>query len=326
MRRADLETREAVERAVEDQVRQSKRRLQRSTDDVEKRARATHAFSDLGQILAVDLRVDEDHRLQLLGLCPERIEAARRKLLALDAPADRGATKTHPHGLVELLRGEIRKLHRDGGEGRQPIRLRRAHLGHLLILDVHHPSNEVPFRPEPEGVDAHHLHIDALPVHVGKAVRNRRSNQSAVELEQQRLLERRPLHDRQDIAHRAMAVNVDRPHAAAVDGDRALGRSNALRPAGGHAARDADNSRRDSAGGSEELPAALHCPLVLRQAPSCAAIAIVHGRPERLLHAWLVPRWTTVSPARRSTSSVSRTSVISPSRTMQRSRDRVFCM
>jgi len=53
-------------------------------------------------------------------------------------------------------------------------------------------------------------------------------------------------------------------------------------------------------------------------AASCDEIAIVHGRSDRLLQAWLVPRCTTVSPAFSATSSLSRTSVISPSRIKQK--------
>src|SRR5262249_10571684 len=56
---------------------------------------------------------------------------------------------------------------------------------------------------------------------------------------------------------------------------------------------------------------------------SCEEIASTQGRLERLLHAWRVPRWITLSPFASCTSSASRTSVISPSRTRQKSSVRV---
>src|SRR5262249_17247430 len=48
--------------------------------------------------------------------------------------------------------------------------------------------------------------------------------------------------------------------------------------------------------------------------PSISTKQITHGAPERLLQAWLVPHWTTTSPASSSTSTSSSTIVISPDR------------
>src|SRR5256886_13045261 len=55
------------------------------------------------------------------------------------------------------------------------------------------------------------------------------------------------------------------------------------------------------------------------------AMATTAGLPERLLQEWLVPLWMTNSPALTVTSCVSRTSTISPSSTMQKSKVRIFC-
>lgn len=49
--------------------------------------------------------------------------------------------------------------------------------------------------------------------------------------------------------------------------------------------------------------------------PSINTNNILQGFPERLAHAWLVPRSTKKSPSRITTSSSSRTNVISPSNT-----------
>src|SRR5262245_8185651 len=49
--------------------------------------------------------------------------------------------------------------------------------------------------------------------------------------------------------------------------------------------------------------------------PSISTKATTHGALERLLQAWLVPHWTTTSPAFSNTSSLSSTMVISPEST-----------
>lgn len=48
--------------------------------------------------------MDEDQRLQLLGFFPERIEARRGDLFALDAAADGGAVAKNNIAVVAMTR------------------------------------------------------------------------------------------------------------------------------------------------------------------------------------------------------------------------------
>src|SRR5262245_229309 len=110
---ADLQVRELVERALEDEMHQRKRGLERIADDVAKRARALHALGDASR-LRRGLRMDEDERLQLLSFLPEWIELGGRNLLALDAASDGGANQAKLlHAALELLGGNLRILQRD---------------------------------------------------------------------------------------------------------------------------------------------------------------------------------------------------------------------
>src|SRR5690349_20715986 len=87
MRRDDLQPGETVQRALEDQVLQRDRGLDRQADDVGQPAIAFGAFGELRRAL----RVDEQYRAQLLRLGPYRMKFGIRGLLAGHAAADCGA-------------------------------------------------------------------------------------------------------------------------------------------------------------------------------------------------------------------------------------------
>src|SRR5207245_4242968 len=112
------------------------------------------------------LRVDEDERAELLGLGPERMESRIAELLAVDAAADGGAAQ--PVLLqtgLELLGREVRVLQRHRGEGDEAIRVRRAGLGELLVLERDEPAGDVTIGLVPVRIDAERLDVDALLVH-----------------------------------------------------------------------------------------------------------------------------------------------------------------
>src|SRR5262249_4207939 len=110
VRRADLELRKAIERALEDQVRERDRRVERITNRVRQPAVAPEA---LGQVRRA-LRMDEDQHAELLGLSPERVKLRVGELVAGDARAHGGAAQAElVHAFLELLHREVRELERD---------------------------------------------------------------------------------------------------------------------------------------------------------------------------------------------------------------------
>src|SRR5262249_21380352 len=139
---ADLQVRELVERALEDEMHQRERGFERIADDVAERARALHTLRDASRLRG-GLRMDEDERLQLLGLLPERTEPGGRYLLALDAPADRGANQAKLlHAALELLGGKLRILQCDRRIADEATRESLAHLGDLGGLQVEHAAGK----------------------------------------------------------------------------------------------------------------------------------------------------------------------------------------
>src|SRR5215470_14263081 len=124
---ADLQVRKLVERAFEDEMHQRERGFERIADDVAERAGALHAPGNTGR-LRCGLRMDEDERLQLLRLFPERIEPGGGNLLALDTAADGGADQAKFfHAVLELLGGNLRILQGDWCIADKAARERLAH-------------------------------------------------------------------------------------------------------------------------------------------------------------------------------------------------------
>src|SRR5207248_922501 len=129
--RDNLEAGEAVERALEDQVRQRDRRLGWQANRVREPA---IAFETLGQFRN-RLRVDEEHRAELFGLGPDGMEFRVRKVFTGDAAANsHSAQPLLFHRVLELLYRQVRKLQGNRSKGGEAVRLRRAKLGKFLIV------------------------------------------------------------------------------------------------------------------------------------------------------------------------------------------------
>src|SRR6266581_388779 len=88
--RADLEAGEAVERSLEDQVRERDRGVERIADDV---AQTAVASQPLLESRGSPLRMDENQAAELLRLRPERMKPGVGQLLACDVGADRAAAQ-----------------------------------------------------------------------------------------------------------------------------------------------------------------------------------------------------------------------------------------
>src|SRR5205085_4363537 len=125
VRGADLQAREAVERALEDEVRERDRGLERVADGVIQPAAAGEAAPQLRR----GAGMEEDQHPELLSLPPEWMERRVGELLAVDAGAERGAAQAELlHAILELLRREVGKLHGDRGEGDEAVRVLGADL------------------------------------------------------------------------------------------------------------------------------------------------------------------------------------------------------
>ena len=153
--------------------------------------------------------MDEDQRLQLLGLFPEGVELGRGDFFALDAAADGGANQAQAvHAVLELLGGELRKLQRHRRVAQKAAGNRLAHLRELFTLDVEHPAREVAVRRVPERVDAEHLHVDAVLVHVRDPRSLNRKAEVPLELSAGRCLKWRTFDDVEHGRHGAVRVHV----------------------------------------------------------------------------------------------------------------------
>src|SRR5882672_10163180 len=161
--RADLEAGKAVERSLEDQVRERNRRVERIADDV---AEAPAASEPLLESCGSPLRMDENQAAELFRLRPERMKLRVGQLLACDVRADRAAAQAEfLHALLELLGGEIRVLQGHGGKGDEALGPGCAQLGELLVLQPDERSREIALGLVPAGIDAERLDVDALLVH-----------------------------------------------------------------------------------------------------------------------------------------------------------------
>src|SRR5262244_847598 len=164
--RADLQPREAIERALEDQVRERDGRVERIADRVREPAVALEA---LGQVRRA-LRMDEDQYAELLGLGSEPVKLRVGELVAGDARAHGGAAQAELlHAFLELLHREVRELERDRGERDEALRVLRAEAGERLVLDLDHLLDDIALGPIPRRVNAERLHVDALRVHLTDA-------------------------------------------------------------------------------------------------------------------------------------------------------------
>src|SRR4030095_11539666 len=176
VRGADLEPREPVEGALEDQVRERGGGLERVADHV---VEEPITLEPAGRVqLRVALRMDEDQHPELLGLGPEGVELRVGDLLAVDAASDGRTTKVVLlHAVFQLGRGQIGMLQGDRREGHEAIRMRRARLRELLVLDLANVGYEVAVRLVPVGIDAEGLDVDAVRVHGREALLGRSHQQ-----------------------------------------------------------------------------------------------------------------------------------------------------
>ena len=135
MRGADLEPREAVERSLEDQVRQRDRGFERVADRVGQQAVAGEPAARL-QFAGAE-RVHEDQHAQFLALRPERVEFRVGQFLAGDAAGNADAAKPEVlDRVLDLLRGEVGKLQRRRREGDETVGMTGAELDQRLVLHL----------------------------------------------------------------------------------------------------------------------------------------------------------------------------------------------
>src|SRR5436190_6509604 len=273
VRRADLETRELVERALEDQVRERDGGLERIADHVVEVAVALEPVLEVGRG-ASGLRVDEDHHAELLGLGPERVELRIADLHAVDAAADPGAAQpVLLHALLELLGGEVGVLQRHRREGDEALGIGGARLRELLVLELDDLPGEIAVRRVPVRVDAERLDVDALLVHGPKS---RRHLGGHMQVRSERRPTQFQIHQRQRLGHRAVRVDIHGPHAPAAHHHVPAAR---LRPRGRGGHQLASNKRETgerAAGGLEEFPARG------RHGWSSRSLRCAHYRAERL--------------------------------------------
>src|SRR5262245_1318704 len=195
--------------------------------------------------------MNEDERLQLLGLLPERIELGRTDFLALNAATDGGADQSEVlHAVLELLGGEFGELQRNRRVADETAGDRLAHLRDLDALEVIEATGKIAVGAVPEGVDAERLHVDAVLVHVGDALGLDWEAEVAFELLAGGTLERRAADQVEHRGHRAVSVHVDGSHAAAADDDFAPRRG--LRGRVPKPTADADHSSRGRRGVAQE--------------------------------------------------------------------------
>jgi hypothetical protein len=208
--------------------------------------------------------VHENEATELLGLGPERMELWIGQILSVDVCPDRAAAQAElPHAFLELLRGEVGMLKGDGREPDEAVRLRRAQLRELLVLELDHGLGQVAFGLVPSGVDAERRHVDALLVHDAKPFF----------AHDERL--RRNLHSHQ--GHRLgdgdVRVHVDRFHPLAAHQHLAPDRLAGLRVGG---TEQAAADERDPV--LDQLPAAVHARSCQEADDEAVAVGHLHQR------------------------------------------------
>src|SRR5215831_4756313 len=209
MSSADLQPGVGIEGSLENQERQSDRRLQRVADYVLQHAVSFEPAG--GAEFGGALRMDENQRAELFGLGPGWMKFRVRQLLAVDAAANQCAAQSELlDRIFELLGGEIRMLQSHGREADELVGLRRASLGEFLVLQLDHLTGEVGLGFVPKDrVDAERFNVDALLVH----------RLDAVWRDHERGLLHLQSHQRIRVGHLAMGVHVDGPNAFSVDYD-----------------------------------------------------------------------------------------------------------
>ena len=222
----DLQPREHVQRAFENQMRERDRRLERVADDVLEPAAAFQALIELH----CALRMEKDEDAELFGFSPEDVKLRVGEFVARAARANgRPAQAELLHRMLELLRCELRKLQRHGGERDETVRVLAAKLRELLVVQAHDLARRVAIGLVPDRIDAERLDVDVLLVHRLHALFGHDDDALLVML---RGLDAEHVHRFRDDAVR---MHVDRLHTAALHDDFAPPRSR-LRRSGSRAA------------------------------------------------------------------------------------------
>ena len=82
--------------------------------------------------------------------------------------------------MFELLDGEIGKLQRHRGVAQETAGKGPAHLCDFFTLEIEHPARQIAVRSVPERVDAEHLDVDTVFVHIRNARRRNRKAKVAL--------------------------------------------------------------------------------------------------------------------------------------------------
>ena len=218
----DLQVRQALENAVEDQAMQRDGGLQRVADDV-----GEVVFLEappLGEAVGMD----HDEAAELLGLPPERLVLRRRQLVAVDVGEDLDALEAEVVDAEgEFLRRRRAVLQRHRAEAREAVRALVHEGGDAFVDDLRRLHRL--FGPERvvalEGRRGDELEIDAHRVEDGDAVVHVRHRDGAVlvllAVDRLRLIVRVPDHrdvgegqvrlcEARGLRHRDVRVDVDR--------------------------------------------------------------------------------------------------------------------
>ena len=167
MDRDDLQVGMAFEHAVEDEVVQRDRGLERIADDVvEIEAAETLCLRE-------PHRMNEHDGAELLGLLPERRERRFGQFLAVDVGENLHALELELlHAALELRDGLVAVRHRHGAERREPIRLARHIFADAVIDDARGLDGDVErHRVIALRRRAHdELPVDAHGVEIGEAL------------------------------------------------------------------------------------------------------------------------------------------------------------
>ena len=168
---SSFSARMAVEGAAEDQVRERQRGLGRLAEGVAEEMRAEPGAE------AAPPRVDEDHRAEVGGGRPNRVELRVGELAAVDVGGDADALEAElADGALEFADGDGRVLERKGAETVQPAPALRAVRGDGLVDHGREFDRQLRLGPVPVhrhrahelDVHADRVQVGQPPVHVGE--------------------------------------------------------------------------------------------------------------------------------------------------------------
>src|SRR5215472_3300992 len=150
--RADLEFWEQVERSILNQVCKRERSLQRMTNDIVKKTISLQPlFFDRS---SCGLGMNENQRVQFLGLRPNGVKLLCRQIISVDAGSD--GESAHPkvlYSLFHLLDGERGMLQRHCAEAHEAVGMCSAKRADFFVLQLNEFASEVRVCPVPERID-----------------------------------------------------------------------------------------------------------------------------------------------------------------------------